>query len=108
MVTFASGELFDSFADLQQKLTDYSEEHYCHFYIKDSKKLAQDEVVNPHLIYKHIVYCCIYGGQKPRFRGSGSRSVTYVLLDIPAWFLQLNQVCRYIGENYLKSNTRVS
>lgn len=76
MVAFTVGELFDSFSDLQSKLNDYSEEHFCHFYIKDSKKLTNDETVNPNLIYKHIVYCCIYGGQKPRFRGSGSRSVT--------------------------------
>jgi len=75
-MVFVVGELFDSFADLQQKLSDYSEETFCHFYIKDSKKLSADEIVNPNLIYKHIVYSCIYGGQKPRFRGSGNRSVS--------------------------------
>lgn len=84
MVTFAVGELFSSFNDLSQKLSEYSEQNFCHFYIKDSKKLAPDEVVNPQLIYRHIVYSCIYGGQKPRFRGSGTRSVSSIRHGCPA------------------------
>ncbi|EEB19992.1 paramyosin, putative [Pediculus humanus corporis] len=84
MVTFVVGELFSSFNDLSQKLSEYSEQNFCHFYIKDSKKLSPNEVINPQLIYRHIVYSCIYGGQKPRFRGSGSRSVSSIRHGCPA------------------------
>ncbi|KAL0276301.1 UNVERIFIED_CONTAM: hypothetical protein PYX00_003899 [Menopon gallinae] len=84
MVTFVVGELFSSFNDLAQKLSEYSEQNFCHFYIKDSKKLSPDEVINPHLIYRHIVFSCIYGGQKPRFRGSGTRSVSSIRHGCPA------------------------
>ena len=77
MTTFAVGESFSSYEELQQKLTNYQKEKYVQLTHRDSRTLEaarkrvpkRVEFANPTLRYYTVHFACIFGGKKYMNRG---------------------------------------
>ena len=81
MTTFAVGESFSSYEELQQKITNYQKEKYVQLTHRDSRTieaarkcvLKRVEFANPTLHYYSVHFACNFGGKKCMNRGSGLR-----------------------------------
>ena len=76
--SFAIGESFESFEELQFKLKQYEEKHFIQFYIRDSRTVesAQKRLtkkLNEKIKYYEVVFCCIHGGRSFKSK-EGKRS----------------------------------
>ena len=80
-VTFSVGELFESFAKLDEKLNAYKAKNYCEFWKRDARTIEAakkriDRPLNPVLKYYKVKYCCIHGGQTFKPKGKGIRNTS--------------------------------
>lgn len=79
--TFKFGDSYRTFEELQKKLTEFEEFHYCKFWKREARTIeaAKKRVaryLNPALKYYQLKYTCIHGGQVFRPKGKGNRSTS--------------------------------
>ena len=82
---FSVGKRFNSFADLQERLSVYESSTYTELWRRDSRSVeaARKRINRPFsdaIIYYEMTYSCIHGGKKFAARGEGKRSTSYVQL----------------------------
>ena len=78
-VSFAVGESFKSFRDLQVRINEYEHAKFMKFRKRDSTTVeAAKKHVTRHLdekiVYYEVTFCCINGGRKFKSSGEGIRS----------------------------------
>ncbi len=80
--TFTVGDEFPSLEELETALDKYKKKNYVDFWRRDSRTIAAaqkrgvNRPLNAELKYYEIKYCCIYGGQLFKSRGTGKRSLS--------------------------------
>ena len=80
MVSFAVGESFSSFQELESKVKLY-EEQYVQLWKCDSRTVqtAQKRMtrhLSEEIKYYELTLCCIHGGKKFKPRGEGKRATS--------------------------------
>ena len=68
-VSFAVGDSFQSFEEVEDSIRRYKEVHFVEFWKKDTRTIqAASKRLNrpllPRLKYYEVKYCCIHGGQR--------------------------------------------
>ena len=81
MVSFAVGESFSSFQELESKVKLYEEEQYVQLWKRDSRTVqtAQKRMtrhLSEEIKYYELTLCCIHGGKKFKPRGEGKRATS--------------------------------
>ena len=79
--SFAVGDTFASFADLQAKVDEYQRVNLVQFWKREARTIEAarkriDKYLKPELKYYELKYCCIHGGQAFKGKSKGSRSTS--------------------------------
>ena len=79
--SFAVGDLFSTFNELEAKVKAYECENFVKFWKRDARtieaaKKRLNKFLKPELKYYELKYCCIHGGQGFKVKGKGSRSTS--------------------------------
>lgn len=77
-VSFAVGDSFQSFEEVEARIKRYKELNFVEFWKRDSRTVeAASKRLNrpllPRLKYYELKYCCIHGGQHFKPKGKGLR-----------------------------------
>ena len=75
--TFKLGERFDSFAELEEKITQYEQENYVNLWVRSSRTIEAAHLkkhLDSAIRYYEIKYACIHGGKKFKSESTGARS----------------------------------
>lgn len=76
-LTFKLGERFDSFAELEENITQYELENYVNLWVKSSRTIEAAHLkkhLYPAIRYYAIKYACIHGGRKLKSESTGAIS----------------------------------
>ena len=76
-VSFAIGECFGTYEDLQTKIEKFKEANFVELYIRDSRTVQNKrnkKNIKKDLKYSEIKYACVHGGRKHKSRGKGVRN----------------------------------
>ena len=79
VVSFAVGESFGTFEELEVKIKAYEQRHYVQLWKRDTRTVqaAQKRLNSPlseRIKYYEVKYSCIHGGKNFKARGEGKRS----------------------------------
>lgn len=84
---FLTGETFQSFEELEERLKKHSEEDFVHYWRRDTRTIKgaltkTSRLLAERLKYYSMRYACVHGGQKFARRGHGQRKKQWVLCTV--------------------------
>ena len=75
--SFAVGEAFGSYSELQDRISKYEQCKFVKFWKRDSRTMKAARVrkyLSEDLVYYEVTFCCIHGGRPFKASGQGMRS----------------------------------